>query len=268
MKGPFGVLEKESAFNVDKQPHYPFNHVTQTESGHIFELDDTPKRERVKLMHRTGTYIEMAPDGDEVHKIFGNGLEITVKDKDVIVKGSCSLTVYGDCVTHIMGDKFEKVEGDYSLFVMGNYYQRVKKETEIYSEKKMNLVVDPNFTGELNISVGTSLNINGEVDIQGSMQTDNIFATGRIDAALGMGAGPYGFVTMTGGFSAGLAPAIPGCCTVVGMVNAGISVNSPLGMWFLSNAIHMFDIVNVSINNIHFHDAPRGPTSPPLIPMV
>ncbi len=268
MKGPFGVLEKESAFNAEKQPYYPFNHVTQTESGHIFELDDTPQRERVKLMHRTGTYIEMSPDGDEVHKIFGDGLEVTVKNKDIIVKGNCTLTVHGDCITHIMGNKYEKLEGDYELFVMGNFTQRVKGKTELHSDGRMDLVADPSFLGQLNISAGGSVNINGEVDIQGSLQADNMFATGRIDASLGMSAGPYGFVTMLGGFSAGVAPAIPGCCTVIGMVNAGVSVNSPLGMWFLSNAIHMFDVVNLTLNNVHFHAAPYGPTSPTLIPMV
>lgn len=268
MKSDFGVLEKESAFNEEKQPHYPFNHVTQTESGHIFELDDTPQRERVKLMHRTGTYIEMAPDGDEVHKIFGDGLEITVKNKNVIVQGSCYLTVHGDCVTHVMGDKIEKVEGDYNLFVMGNYYMRSGKETKIWSDGRMDLVADPILSGQLNISVGNSVNINGEVNVQGNFEADNVFATGRVDAALGMGAGPYGFVTMLGGFSAGLAPAIPGCCTVVGMVNAGIAVNSPLGNWFFSNAILMTDVVNVMLNNVHWHIAPEGPTTPTLVPMV
>lgn len=268
MRDDFGVLEKESAFNVEKQPHYPFNHVTQTESGHIFEMDDTPKRERVKLMHRTGTYIEMSPDGDEVHKIFGNGLEITVKNKDVIVQGDCTLTVHGDCITHIMGNKIEKVEGDYELFVMGNFTKRTKGTVELYSEKKMDLIADPKFAGELNISAGTSLNLNCEVNIQGNLEADNIFATGRVDAGLGMSAGPYGFVTMLGGFSAGLAPAIPGCATVIAMVNAGVSVNSPLGNWFLSNAIHMFDVVNLSINNVHFHETEVGPTTPTLIPMV
>ncbi len=30
---------------------YPYNRVTQTESGHKFEMDDTPSRERIRLQH-------------------------------------------------------------------------------------------------------------------------------------------------------------------------------------------------------------------------
>ena len=37
---------------------YPYNHATYTESGHLFELDDTREFERVSLQHRLGTYFE------------------------------------------------------------------------------------------------------------------------------------------------------------------------------------------------------------------
>ena len=39
------------------KPKYPFNHVHETESGHIIELDDTPDYERIHLYHRTGTRV-------------------------------------------------------------------------------------------------------------------------------------------------------------------------------------------------------------------
>ena len=51
---------------------YPFNHVWQTESGHTFELDDTPTRERVRIQHgKSKNFIEMHPNGDQVVKVFG-----------------------------------------------------------------------------------------------------------------------------------------------------------------------------------------------------
>ena len=110
-----GFLEPEDVFNVDAQPEYPYNNVTQTESGHIFELDDTKDRERIKLMHRTGTFIEMHPDGSEVHKVYGDGYEITVKNKQILIEGKCSVTIKGDSIVEIQGDKIEKVSGDYQL---------------------------------------------------------------------------------------------------------------------------------------------------------
>ena len=34
---------------------YPFNHVFESESGHIFEIDDTPDGERLNREHTSGT---------------------------------------------------------------------------------------------------------------------------------------------------------------------------------------------------------------------
>jgi hypothetical protein len=36
----WGWTEPESAANTDYQPVYPYNNVTQTRSGHMFELDE------------------------------------------------------------------------------------------------------------------------------------------------------------------------------------------------------------------------------------
>ena len=79
--------EPESAANTYYQPVYPYNNVTQTEAGHKFEMDDTPTRERVCLSHRVGTFIEMHPNGDEVHKVYGNGFTIVVSNKNVLKIG-------------------------------------------------------------------------------------------------------------------------------------------------------------------------------------
>lgn len=45
---------------------YPFNRILETESGHYLELDDTPKKERVSLNHRKGTFFEFHPNRDAV----------------------------------------------------------------------------------------------------------------------------------------------------------------------------------------------------------
>ncbi|MCK5020050.1 MAG: hypothetical protein KAS32_23555 [Candidatus Peribacteraceae bacterium] len=45
---------------------YPNNLVTETPSGHVIELDDTPGKERMHWYHRTGTYMEWFPDGKMV----------------------------------------------------------------------------------------------------------------------------------------------------------------------------------------------------------
>ena len=88
--------EPESAYN-DKIPKYPHNHVIQTESGHVVEIDDTPGEERIRIRHKKGTYVEINKDGRKVTKVVGDDFEIVVQNKNVTVGGNCNITVLGDC---------------------------------------------------------------------------------------------------------------------------------------------------------------------------
>nr|QMP83611.1 MAG: hypothetical protein [Caudoviricetes sp.] len=47
---------------------YPYNDSVMSESGHFFDIDDTKKKERVNLMHRTGTMYEVKPSGSTHQK--------------------------------------------------------------------------------------------------------------------------------------------------------------------------------------------------------
>lgn len=266
-----GFLEPEDVFNEDTQPEYPYNNVTQTESGHIFELDDTKDRERIKLMHRTGTFIEMHPDGSEVHKVYGDGYEITVKNKQILIEGKCSVTIKGDSIVEIQGDKIEKISGDYQLLVLGNLTQEVKGRTRIISDKQMDLVSDPILGGQLNLNSGGSLQLNGDLHVNGEIMCDKLMAATRVDAGLGVSAGRYGFVTVEGGVSVGFPIAVPGT------VNALVSVNAPLvnaidGVFYMSTSVLMTDVINTTIYDFHTHvvECPEGFgfAFPPNEPMV
>lgn len=263
-----GFLEPEDSFNEDTQPEYPFNNVTQTESGHIFELDDTRDRERIKLMHRSGTFIEMNPDGSEVHKVFGDGYEITVKNKQILIEGKCSVTIKGDSIVEIQGNKTEQINGDYNLLILGDFNQEVKGKTSITSQKQLDLVSNPTFGGKLNLNAGGTIHVNGDFSVDGSIMCDKLMASTRVDAGSGMSAGPYGFVTVTGGFAAGVPVAIPGCVTCILNVNAGAMVTAPFGYFFVSSSTLMTDVVNTGLYNWHFHKAPKGWTSSPIPRMV
>ena len=82
--------------NVPYAAEYPYNHTRTTESGHTEEFDDTPGSERMLWRHKDGTFVEWHPKGDEVHKIYGNQYEITLKDRNMYVKGNINITVNGD----------------------------------------------------------------------------------------------------------------------------------------------------------------------------
>ena len=66
---------------------YPYNHVYQSESGHIFEVDDTPGAERISRNHRTGTFEEIHPNGERVMKIVNNNYTAVAGNDTLYVKG-------------------------------------------------------------------------------------------------------------------------------------------------------------------------------------
>ena len=264
-----GWTEPESAANADTPPQYPYNNITQTESGHIFEMDDTPTRERDRLTHRTGTFIEMHPNGDEVHKVYGDGYEITIKNKNVLIEGHCNITINGDSIVHVKGDKKELIEGDYEMVVKGKMVQAVGGKAHIVSEGNMVIGANDTGAGKLRIQTGSHLQLNGDLHIAGELTADKIYSETRVDAGTGMKAGILGFVT-PGGITVGLTPAvaIPGTVTATASVNAGVSVNAPTGNFGMMTAVLMTDVVNTNIYKTHIHPAPRGMTGTPILPMV
>lgn len=78
---------------------YPHNKVTQTTSGHIIEIDDTPDAERIHIFHKSGTFIEMRPNGDVVTQqkngwksVTGNDRLSVSNDMDIQVAGNLNIT--------------------------------------------------------------------------------------------------------------------------------------------------------------------------------
>ena len=109
---------------------YPYNHATITESGHTFELDDTPGAERVSLSHRTGTFFEIYPDGSQVQKIVNNNTQIIVKNNEI----------------YIMGDEKKSTQGNLKLFIKGNAKLQVSGDVELEVNGNMTMKVDGQFT--------------------------------------------------------------------------------------------------------------------------
>lgn len=100
---------------------YPYNHVYESESGHIMEFDDTPGSERIHFAHRSGTFDEIHPNGTKVTKVVNKNYEIIMSDNHVYVMGDCSITVNGDASIFIRGDANMKVGGDMKTSVRGTY---------------------------------------------------------------------------------------------------------------------------------------------------
>ena len=98
---------------------YPYNHVHESESGHIHEMDDSPGHERLFTQHRSGTFEEIHPNGNKVVKIVKDNYEIVAGDSYVSITGAVNLTVEGGVR--------QLIKGDYILEVEGNYTQKIHK---------------------------------------------------------------------------------------------------------------------------------------------
>ena len=75
---------------------YPYNHVHQTESGHLIEIDDTPGAERLHRYHRAGTFEEIGPLGQRVTKIANQDFKINMSNYYGQVHGDYLLNVSND----------------------------------------------------------------------------------------------------------------------------------------------------------------------------
>lgn len=132
---------------------YPMNQVRETITGHVTEMDDTPGRERMLFKHRTGTGIDMRPDGTMIISTKFNTIHITGNDQKILVSGDGDVVYQGNLKLHVAGDMDVEVGGNYNLIVhgdkrediRGSYQQKVKEnhETSI-TENKSTFVVGTN----------------------------------------------------------------------------------------------------------------------------
>jgi len=91
---------------------YPYNKVMRTESGHLIEIDDTPSKERIHIMHKTGTYVEVDTNGDVILKSTRNKFDITTSNNNVYVGGNVNIRVKGN--VNVL------VDGTYTVESKGN----------------------------------------------------------------------------------------------------------------------------------------------------
>ena len=81
---------------IQYEAEYPFNHVYESESGHIREFDDTEGAERTHRWHRAGTYDEVYPNGDRNCQVFNDDHNTVFGDKHVVALGDVTITAYGN----------------------------------------------------------------------------------------------------------------------------------------------------------------------------
>jgi hypothetical protein len=127
----------KSNFEFPTSPYgaqYPYNHVHESESGHIIEVDDTPGSERLHWFHRSGTYTEMHSDGAKYDKISANYYS----------------NVMANSYSFVEGTKVETIQYGYDLLVNSsgttgtippNYHVRVGRTGDLNMETEEGKIV-------------------------------------------------------------------------------------------------------------------------------
>lgn len=147
-----GSQTKQSEeFSEPETPYdalYPYNHVFESESGHVQEFDDTKGKERYHRYHRAGSFIEIHPDGQQVEKV-------VMDDYNIVLKNAYS---------HIDGRYWFTVDKGFRLFINKDEESGADYDIEVGSNGDLNITVKQ---GDVNINVldGNLTNyVNGDVE--------------------------------------------------------------------------------------------------------
>lgn len=144
---------------------YPYNKVTETESGHVMEFDDTPENERIHLYHRRGTYLEIDPNGTQVNRIVGDGYTIIDRNGYINIYGSANITVSGTCNVLIQSDANVDITGNTTINMAGKAAFNVAADMEI------------NVGGELKVQAA-NIKMDSKSDFNVSASGDNKLTSG------------------------------------------------------------------------------------------
>ena len=107
-KDPDGVYPKRMGSDIhpNVQGEYTTLATLETECGHLIELDDTPGNERIKVTHKTGSYIFIDKEGN----IFINGVKNIQYD-------------IAENATWNIGKKFTVTTGEETTYKSGGNYK-------------------------------------------------------------------------------------------------------------------------------------------------
>ena len=149
---------------------YPYNHVYESESGHLMEYDDTNGSERIYQAHRTGTSYEIDKDGNKVEIIKGQSYKLLSNKEQVQILGDSDISIDGRHKIYI--NKSNTVDNHYDIQVGTGANINIQVDSG-----DVNLITT---TGKINMNSGGDFNLkvggNMVVDVAGT-ETKNVSGT-------------------------------------------------------------------------------------------
>jgi len=145
---------------------YPYNHVFESESGHIKEYDDTNGNERIHERHRTGTSYEIGPSGIRTDIIKGDHYTVLTEDNKVSIGGDSDISIDGRHRIYI--NKSNTPNNDYTIQIGTGANINIQVDSGdvniVTVQGKMNL----NSGGDFNLKVGGTMTF----DVAGDFNTN------------------------------------------------------------------------------------------------
>lgn len=123
------VWERPPSYNGQ----YHMVQATSYRCGHQVEVDQTPGAERIRVMHKNGSYVEMHPDGVFQVRSNGNTNVVTIGTNSLKVSGTydvevgagSNIKIIGNCNLEVTGNLLSKVGGNWDCNVVGNFTMNI-----------------------------------------------------------------------------------------------------------------------------------------------
>ena len=226
---------------------YPNTKVWETPSGHLIEVDDTEDNERILVIHKSGSYMEMTNDG-MVQKIAGDKYSITAKDENIGVGGSINLSVEGDCNIRASG-----------VFNVENASTFINTGADTYIKSGNNTTIDTLGATFIKSGINTTIDTLGETLIKTGINT-TIDTIGFTNIKSGLN------TTIDTGGETLIKSTMP-VTVEAPMIDLGILMPEPM---VLGNKLASWISSELATYlNSHTHVGNMGaPTSPPLAPFM
>ena len=151
-----------TSFNEPETPYdaaYPYNHVYESEAGHIREIDDTPDHERIHERHASGTGYEIHPDGTKVVRTKLDNYDLTYGQQYTHIRGNQSTTVNGGVKVYV------NASGEGEPGPPGETVTKYHYTIQVGKNANVNIQVDKGDVnvvttqGDINLKSGADINI-------------------------------------------------------------------------------------------------------------
>jgi hypothetical protein len=141
---------------------YPYNHVYESEGGHIREMDDTKGKERIHERHASGTGYEIHPDGSKVTRVKKDNYELITGDNYAHIKGDQSTTTDGGVRVFVNADG-STADGHYTIEVGNNANINIQ-----VNKGNVNVITTQ---GDINLKSGANIQLDAAQGIYLRSQT-------------------------------------------------------------------------------------------------